>query len=252
MTSQPIEVAGKARRGRPKGSRNAYLKRELLTCEQCGINFLVRPYEGGRRRYCSRDCSGTGMAQRERARVSEDVTERNEWIAASYLAGYTLHEVGVSHGLTRERVRQIVWKLTTPEQRAEARRERFLAFQRANARPERTWPTLKCFVCWAEFTARSALQLNRKRTYCTQEHRDLYRTIKHYIDPMAHREALARSVIRHPERQPGSYGWAARTLAGIAPKRKSFNGPNPESAAYQAYLEVLRLREGKTPPNQEL
>ncbi len=152
---------------------------------------------------------------------------RDTLFVAAFRAGSTLKAIGREHGITRERVRQILAPLLTRAERHAIRVAR-VARRQAQRDADRQRPYLErpvpCAMCHATILRGKPWE----KQHPTCSHR-CYRTFldaRRYVSPElaeAHRRAAALTWLRKPEK----YGavrvrYATRVLAGEARRR----GPN--------------------------
>lgn len=96
--------------GRPRGVAKPSLVAEAVALYQTGLTMK----QVAEKLQVSRDWVSRLMpddVQRRKGPIPQIASVRNETIKTEYLSGKTLGEVGETHGITRERVRQVLRKL---------------------------------------------------------------------------------------------------------------------------------------------
>jgi len=194
--------------------------------------------------------SGTGLGGcafvAAREAYFRAMAERAAGMVAAYKAGSSLQQIGYAYGLTRERIRQIITKVVPIREERQRGRRAAVEAARAEAlaaiRAERDARAeiRTCFVCWRTFKTSDRKRLTAAKPKCSKRCATLYWRTRHFIDRAHWLKLFAKSAI--VRNAYGAQGWAARTLAGIPPKRASYYKPRPDSEAGKAYAEVCRLR----------
>lgn len=113
-----------------------------------------------------------------------------------YMEGRTLAEVGEHHGVTRERVRQLIEEfypgLISTEHK---RRQQDKVWKRAEAyRKAHEETTRECRVCLRQYS----LPKSQSQTYCDDRRcRDIVRNARWLVDPVAHEYNRIRTAYWH-------------------------------------------------------
>lgn len=133
----------------------------------------------------------------EDERRQKEQEQRARDMVAAYVDGRTLEEIGDVHGLTRERVRQIITRTDPTMQRLVMRRRgaraRLLAFVNHGTLPVRR----DCPTCGIGFEAPI------HQTFCSPLHRDIHFALRFQVDEVRRQkqyEKVARWALEHPEK----------------------------------------------------
>ena len=138
---------------------------------------------------------------------------------AARLQGATLAEVGAQHGVSKERVRQILRGVMRPGDDALIERARVRRRERERAADERRreaeCPTRRCAVC------RGAMPACKAGRTCSSDCARAWAVVRRHLDPDAHhrhRLVQARRILRDPDaHKPSSVAWAERMLSDDPP-----------------------------------
>lgn len=148
---------------------------------------------------------------------------RDAQILAARLMGDTLEEVAARHGLTKQRVDQIIRRVASPRDRQAIRRARQARRRRERAEAERVEAEARheaavargqhCPVC------NRLLECQSCRT-CGGECAEKWGAIRRHVDPeanLAHRRARARAVLARGGRSEAEVEHAHRVLSDDPP-----------------------------------
>uniref|UniRef100_A0A6M3LH99 Putative sigma-70 region domain containing protein n=1 Tax=viral metagenome TaxID=1070528 RepID=A0A6M3LH99_9ZZZZ len=174
--------------------------------------------------------------------------DRTAQMMAAYRNGATLAEIGQQHGVTRERVRQIITpRMSRKERRALAKVHYVrpsparLAREAAGAAREYRYyeKPVPCAVCQGLITR--GQPWGKKHPTCSHECHVLRMQTWHRLFPNEHREFMARAILGRPKAHLATaVRWARRWRAGTARTRASM--PRPDSEATRLMRQVARLR----------
>ena len=160
--------------------------------------------------------------------------------------GRTLEEIGADHGITKQRVAQVVRRLASPADRqrirraCDNRRRREAAEVREAERTARRLAAVArghyCPIC------RALLERESQRT-CGGECSAKWAVVRRHLDPdqhEAHRRAIARSILRHPESRTEAQVAHAHAVLSDDPPPPNRRFTLPQSAAARVLREMGR------------
>lgn len=191
------------------------------------------------------------LALRHKRNRSEATTERNLAIIAAYRSGKSLREVARQHGITGQRVHQIINSL--PSEEVEKLWEDRQASENAKKNAElwrkveeRARTAESCPVC-GSWNLRGP-----KRTTCSKECARIWNSggARFILDERAYdrrRKAQARSILKNPDgKKPSQITWATKVLTENTPPNRRYHVPGSESAVIAA-----KVAPEKLPPTRE-
>jgi len=201
-----------------------------------------------------RRCAQCGQApKRGRPRGSGRrlTPERDGLVIAAFQAGQTLEAIGHTHGVTRERTRQILKRLLSADERVAIRTARYAA-RAARREQDRVKPYLEhavpCTMCRQIIVASrrgGACPWLRKYPTCSPRCAKAFLAARQYVSAELHenhRLAMAKTCLQKPEKYGATkVRWAIRVLAGTAQRRILVT--NPQSHAKQVAREFGFLNE---------
>lgn len=187
------------------------LYRDLRECPVCGEFWLC--YESSTQKTCSSPC-GAALRLRNGTQGAVKARPENSEIVSTFLSGVTPSDIARSVGVSRERVRQILYA-DLGESRVRFELEKQAAV-RQKARVALLVESAQCVVCHGEFTRNRCTQ--PRRTCSTDCAKVWMSPAKYRLDGRRRRQAqaaMARYTLAHPERPDYSAkkNWAERILA---------------------------------------
>lgn len=142
------------------------------------------------------------------------MSENERVIVRAYLAGGTLRELGQVHGVTGERIRQIVASsgITDTASRARAARARLRAANAPGTKPRRSQK--RCVVCGRRLPFREGTTRITDSSDCAQAWPALRFSTRE--GKAKHDIAVARYVLRNPDRHDAvRVRWAEKVLQNV-------------------------------------